>query len=193
MSRANRTTAGPPLSLSEAARALGRSRGTVARWIDAGCPAEGSPGARSVHLARVVEWLAVRARQEEAGRWRRRVEELERLAATGSEAEADLPTHEFVRRKRRAEVRILELRCAEQEHRLVPVADLREAVEWILINTGARLTALPSKLALKLSSLTTPPECHNVLRDALDEVRNDLADEAAEAAAKIEEDSGNEK
>jgi len=184
MSRANGAAATPPVSLSEAARALGRSRGTVARWIDAGCPAEGSPGARTVHLARVVQWLEARARQEEATRWRRRVEELERLAAIGPEAEADLPTQEWVRRKRRAEAKILELRAAEEEHRLIPLSDLAEAVEFVLRHTGARLTAIPSKIALALSAATQPTECHRIVEDEIEEVRLDTITEAREILEK---------
>jgi len=179
---------GATVSLSEAARLLGKHRNTLAAWLDHGAPCHaGSDGTRAVHLGAILRWREERAQAEAAERWSARVTELEALAGFGQ-----LPEHvseaEARRRKRVAEARLAELRTAREEGSLVPGDDLQRTLVHLAMATRSRILAVPSKLAQALAAAESPAEAHKIVEEGLTEALEELADEGERAAERLESD-----
>lgn len=177
------------MSASEAARLLGRDRGTVARWIADGAPTVSAASRENgvewkLDLCAVLGWLLARERQAERARVETKLgPELDRLRraleAAGTEGEQHVPWQEARRRRTLAEARLRELEVAEREGELVdPHA---RDLEWVaaIATAKAHLLAAPSKLALDLAASSEPRQCHELVEDQIREALTACADSAA--------------
>jgi len=175
------------LSVNELAKALGRDRATVLRWIaNEGLPTCGSRavGARiewRAELPAVVRWLEQRARLAERERVEARVApELDRLRralehASGADGEP-VTWQEARRRRTLAEAQLRELEVAEKEGELVDARGVE--IQWagIAALIKARLLAVAPKTAVHLAGMAAPAACHALVESEIRDALTALAD-----------------
>jgi phage terminase Nu1 subunit (DNA packaging protein) len=177
------------MSLSEAARVLGKHRNTVAGWLAAGAPAV-QRAQRSdrrdwqIDVAAVVEWRIERAVAAERERLEahhaQEAERLEHAIAAADDDSEPMTRSEALRRRAVVEARLRELDLAEREGDVASISVLETFTVDLFTSVRQRFLYMPGKLAPILAAESSPPRCQKLLDDEIRETLTAIADSAAE-------------
>jgi hypothetical protein len=167
------------VSASKIAKLLGRDRGTITRWLEAGAPGD---------LPSLVKWLVAQAQARARAPLERRVAELEAEIGAGSSRVTEA---EARRRKRVAEAQLAELELAFRTGRALDADEVTRLITATMSTVRSRVL-LTRTVAPEIRATTTDAEAVSRLEAALREALADLAQlgaRLAEGDADLEEES----
>ena len=160
------------MNRTQLAAIFGVAATTVDAWVGRGCPFIARPTERGkgwkFNTAAVSAW-------RESQAFDRALED-----------RSDVDLAEARRRKAVADAELVELDLAERRGELLPVADSEAALIALASGVQRRLLAVPSKVAPLAHAAQSTQEAEALIRDAIYEALQDLADAGDAIAAEAE-------